>query len=392
MTVQASESHRKKAGLVGSLLGGGKAIWALAVGMALVAVFGALSILGDAAATQTYWVLTRDIPARTQITSDMLEPREAKVGQVPPNGFDQATVMALPVFSKIALSAGDVASASNSGELTRITAEVPDDYVAASFSAEPELVVAGKVRTGDHIDVIATNDDGPTGASTKVVLSHVLVLDVTINPNQIAASANGGQEGGAVTQPGPESEAARSGIPSVYTVALSQQDATKLALLRRFDLFVVLSGNVPSESASAAITTDQAFSETPTDSAAGTFDSVFIKRWDVAFEPNNIYVDESGRVWRVNKDAQWANGDTVLDAGDLPPGYLSIPAGTEFFDAEDTYWVTLAPTSVRGSSATGTTQSVWTAPEKNQSLAEGDNPVGFDPHAEFEKEAPAVIQ
>lgn len=389
MTVQASESHRKKPGLVGSLLGGGKAIWALAVGIALVAVFGALSILGDAAATQTYYVLTRDIPARTQITQDMLEPREAKVGQTPPNAFDAATVTALPVFSKIALKAGDVPSTSNAGELTRITDEVPDNFVAASFSAEPELVVAGKVRTGDHIDVIAINDAGPTGDLAKVVLSHVLVLDVTINPNQIAAAANGGQEGQNVGQPGPESEAARSGIPSVYTVALNPKDATKLALLRNFDLFVVLSGDVPDDVEVADVTVDQAFAETPVDSSAGTFDSVFIKRWDVAFEPDNIYVDESGRVWRVNADKVWVSGDTTLDAGDTPPGYLSIPAGTQFFDAEGTYWVTTAPENSRPAT---TGQTVWTAPEKNQTLAEGDNPVGFDPHAEFEKDAPAVTQ
>lgn len=392
MTVQASESHRKKTGLVGSILGGGKAIWALAIALALVAVFGALSILGDAAATQTYYVLTRDIPARTQITPDMLEPREAKVGQTPPNAFDAATVQALPVFSKIALKAGDVPSVSNAGELTRITEQVPDNYVAASFTAEPELVVAGKVRTGDHIDVIATNDDGPI-ARSKAVLRHVLVLDVTINPNQIAASANGGQEGGAVTQPGPESEAARSGIPSVYTVALTPQDAAKLALLRRYDLFVVLSGNIPDNSV-ADVTSDQAFSDIPTDSSAGTFDSVFIKRWDVAFETNNVYVDESGALWRVNEDGVWANGDKALEAGDLPAGYLPIPVGTEFIDAEGAYWVAVKTDDV--------TTPVWTSPKTTlksdggasdgMTLAEGDNPVGFDPHIEFEKDAPAATQ
>ena len=329
MTVQASESKHKKNGLVGSLLGGGKAVWALAIALALVAVFGTLTILGNAAATQTYYVLSRDIAARTLITYDMLEPREAKIDQAPPTAYDTTTVQIEPVFSKVALRAGDVVSTSVAGPLERITASVPDNFVAASFAAEPELVVAGKVRTGDHVDIIATDESGSTPRS-KVVLQHVLVLDVTISPNQISVQANSGQEGQQVTTPGPESEAARSGIPSVYTIAVSQKDATKLALLRSFDLFVVLSGNVPDEVSMAETDVTDAFSSAPGDSSAGTFDSVFIKRWDVAFEANNVYVDKTGRLWRVNTDLVWASGPDVLEAGDLPEGYLPIPEGSQF--------------------------------------------------------------
>lgn len=377
MTVQAVDSRRKKKkdGLVASLLGGGKAIWALAVAVALVAVFGALSILGNAAATQTYFVLVRDVPARTLITPDMLVAREAKVGQTPPNAFDQSGVATNEVFSAFALSAGDVISPSNAGPLSRITENVPDNFVAASFTAQPELIVSGKVRTGDHIDIIAT-DDASVSPRAKIVLQHVLVLDVTISPSQIAAQATGGQEGEQVGTPGPESEAARSGIPSVYTVALDPRDAAKLSLLREYDLTAVLSANVPSGIAEADVTVADVFDGPVEDSSARTFDSVFIKRWDVAFEPDNIFVDDSGRMWRVNAEKVWTSGEEKLAVGDLPVGYLPIPEGTEFFDADNTYWVVVGE---KGESP------VWTAPEKGESLPDGDNPDGFDPHAEFEK-------
>lgn len=377
MTEQASETKRKKS-LGGSLLGGGRAIWALAVGMALAAVFGALTLLGNATATQTYYVLGRDVAARTQVTPEMLVPRVAKVGQAPPNAFDLVSVRDEEVFTEIALSAGDVVSASNAGPLFRITSNVPDHFVAASFSAEPELAVAGKVRTGDHVDLIATDDEGLAGPKAQVVLQHVLVLDVTVDPSSIAAEANAGQEGEQVVDPGPESEAARSGIPSVYTVALAPADAAKLALIRGQDLFVVLSGNVPDQSATAVATNQDVFGSTTADASAGTFDSVFIKRWDVAFEVNNVYVGNDGRVWRVSAEGLWATGSTTLEAGDLPPNYLTIPVGIEFFDADNTYWV---------AQAKGQAAVVWVAPEKNQTLPEGDNPTGYDPHAEFEADA-----
>lgn len=395
MTVQANESgHKKKKSLLSGILGGAKTIWVLAIVLALFAVFGALTILGNAAATQTYWVLGRDVPARTQITPDMLLPKEAKVGGAPDTAYDNVFVRDNPVFTKIALGAGDVVTASNAGPLTRITEDVPENFVGASFTAEPELAVSGKVRTGDFIDLIAVNDGGASGVTSKVVLQHVLVLDVTVAPSSIAAEAVQGQEGENL-DPGPESEAVRSGIPSVYTVAVSPKDATKLAVARAYDLYVVLSGNLPDENVDVSTSATELFNGPVTDSSAGSYGSVFIKRWDVAFEVGNVYVDDSGELWKVNADGQWQQGDTeALAAGDTPPGYLPVPAGTEFTDADGTYWIAVARQAAENDDTdapTGTgapvAPAVWLAPETGEQLTLGDNPDGFDPHAEFSKNA-----
>lgn len=374
MTVQATESTKKK-GLLSGLLSGGKTIWIIALGIALVAMFGALSILGNAAATQTYYVLGEDVPARTQITPVMLVEREAKVNSAPPTAYSQADVATGEVFTKYALAAGDVVTSSNAGPLTRITEDVPDNFVAASFNAEPDIAVAGKVRTGDFIDIIATGDNGTRGLITKVMLQHVLVLDVTVAPASIPQEAVEGQAGQDAGTPGPESAAVRSGIPTVYTVALSPQDATKLAAIRTLDLFVVLSGNLPDTVSTASTNQKNLFDDVVTDASAGTFGSIFIKRWEVAFTPGNVYVDDNGEFWKVNEENQWVSGSNVLDAGDLPPGYLPIPEGSEYTDPEGTYWfAVLDPQSGL---------VVWTSPEEGAVLETGDNPEGYDPTAEF---------
>lgn len=369
MTVQAEESkHSKKGGLLSGLLGGGKTIWAIAIVSALVTVFAALNILGNAAATQTYYVLGREIPARTQITPDMLVAKEAKVGEAPPTAFDVVYVRDNAVFSQYPLNTGDVISASNAGPLERINADLPDNFVAASFSIPPENAVAGKVRKGDFIDLIASTGEGDAGDTARVVLQHVLVLDVTVSPDSIAQEANDGQEG-ADLERGPESEAVRTGIPQVYTVGVSPEDATKLALVRPLNLFVVLSANLPDLAMNVQSQLGNVLQGNVGDSSAGTPGSVFLKRWEVAFSPGNVYVDADGNVWKVDKDGLWAYDGSALEPGDLPPGYLPVPEGTEFLDADNLYWVV--------------EKGIWTSPENDQELGEGDNPVGFDPFAEF---------
>lgn len=371
MTVQATET--KKQGFLSSALGGGKAIWVAAIVLALIAVFGALTILGNAAATQTYYVLGRDIAARTQITPEMLVAKEAKVDQAPPNALDPVAVRTGTVFSQIALKAGDVVSSSNAGPLNRITADVPQDFVAASFNAQPDIAVAGKVRSGDHIDLIATNDDGSAGPVSKVVLQHVLVLDVTVSPNSIAQSANNGQAGNGVANPGPESEAVRGGIPAVYTVAVSPEDATKLALARNHDLYVVLSGNVPDLNQTAQSDLRSLFNSAVTDSSDGSYASVYVIRYDHAFEVGNVWVDDQGNIWKVNKDKQWVkNGGAPLAAGQVPPKYLPLPVNTKFTDTKGVLWIALAQGD----------KTAWTS-EQGQTLPDGTFPAGYDPHKEF---------
>ncbi len=271
MAMDATVAPEKK-GLFAGLLGSGRSYWLFALVAALIAVGGALSILGKAAATTTYYVLGQPVAARTQITPSMLVPVTTSVGGQPRNALDVAYVRDNPVFALTPLRAGDVVSTSVAGPLQRINANLPADFVAASFAVPPENAVAGKVRAGDYIDVIAEsgNAGAATGGVAKVVLSHVLVLDVTVAPQTITQAATSGPAG-ANLNPGPESAQVRGGIPSLYVVGLSPQDATKLALVRGRNLMVVLSGNQPAPNLDVQTDFGSVFTPGPVgDSGAGT--------------------------------------------------------------------------------------------------------------------------
>lgn len=222
-------------------------IWLLALLCAVIASFGALQILGSAAQTTTYYVLNRAVPERTQITADMLSPVVTAVGGQPPNAMDPATVTSDALFATVPLKPGDVVTTSVAGPLTRINANLPANFRVASISVDAKNAVAGKIRTGDYIDIAAISSGGDgdasaAGKTAKIVFAHVLVLDVATDPSTIQSSAQDGQAASDLN-PGPESDAVRDGIPSLYTVALSPSDFTKMALIKDQPLYLALSPN-----------------------------------------------------------------------------------------------------------------------------------------------------
>jgi len=275
MSAEATASGKKKKDKTGSgnsslLAGvrkGSKSIWFVAIVCALLAVFATLSILGKAASTTTIYVLGKDVPARTQINAGMLVPLTTSKGGEPRNALDITALASGTYYSKVALKAGDIVSPSNAGPLERINANLPDGFVAASFTLAAENAVAGKITTGDKIDVFATNAESSKSPVTKMVLHNVLVLDVAIAPENIASAANSGEVGSDI---GAESNAIRSGIPSLYTVGVSAQDAAKIAAVRGKNLFLVLSANKSDANLDVSATLDGVFNQTTvTDSSAG---------------------------------------------------------------------------------------------------------------------------
>lgn len=378
MSAPAAEKtpKRKSGGLLSGLFSGEKRLWVVSSVMALIAAGSILSILGSAAASTTYYVLNRDIPARTMITTSMLTPLQAKVGEEPPNAYDLVFVRDNEVFSKVPLGEGDIVGPSTVGPLERINRDLPPTFVAASLAVSPENAVAGKIRAGDFVDILAVTEQSST-IEANVALHHVLVLDVTVAPDSIAVNANDGQEGDDLGVPGPESEAVRGGIPSVYTFGLSPEDATTLAVLGtgNYAVSLALSGWAPEESIGDA-----------EDSSAGTFESTFIKRWTYAFEPNTTYVEHREEVtdcptehcdtvWIVNDAGQWTDGTTTLDPGDTPAGYLEPPMDMQYTDSEGTFWYV---------TKNADKQRVWYAPKDNIEAAPGDYPPNFDPLLPFQ--------
>ena len=239
-----STAAAPKKQFLSGILGGGKSYWIVALICALLAVFGALGILQKAAATTTYYVVNDAVPARTQITEDLLFAVQTSEGGAPPNALSVGEIRQMNsgdgAYTLIPLDAGDVLSESNVGPLNRISANLPAGYVAASFEVVAKNAVTGKVRTGDYIDIIAVDDSNGGQGIAKTVLYHVLVLDVTTDPATIAQAATEGQAGAGIEA---ESSAVRTGIPSLYTVGLSSKDATALALVRDKGLMITLSAN-----------------------------------------------------------------------------------------------------------------------------------------------------
>lgn len=216
-------------------------IWIIALVFSLLSGLGVLTIIGSAADTKTYYVVTTDVAPRTPISIANTEPRTMSADGFPDNALSLAQVESGALYSKIPLLAGEMVTESNTGELEPITSAMPEGYVAVSLSVSPDNAVAGRVKPGDLVDIAAVSDsvDGPLA---KVILSGVLVLDVSVAPASIAAAANDDAIGSDIPEgPGPDSVAARNGIPQLYTFAVSLQDFATLALLRDKNVYLALS-------------------------------------------------------------------------------------------------------------------------------------------------------
>lgn len=269
-----------------SLLKGRWTIWILSLIFALIAGYGVLSIISSAAEQVTYYVAATSIPPKTALTGDMIQERTANADGVPATALTAQQLESQPLYTKIALRAGEPITASNVGPASRITVGLPPDFVAASLAVPPENAAAGKIVRGDYVDIAAVYDDGEASTS-KVILHNVLVLDVSVAPDTIARAATTpvGGAGDGTAQQGVDSAAYRSGIPQLYTFAVSPRDFVTLAMLRDASPYLALSqggdGDViasvttadvfgPGAAANAGVGTEDTLSQqdNPTDPAA----------------------------------------------------------------------------------------------------------------------------
>ncbi len=248
-----------------SVLKGRWMVWLLALFFALIAGVGTLLIVGKAANRVSYFVVVADIPARTQITPDLVAEIPVTEDALPPTALTANDILGGTEFSEVPLQQGDILTTSVTGPLQKITYKLPKDFVAASLALSPERAVAGKVKAGDYIDIAAVNDD-----RAKIVLQHVLVLDVTISPSSIGSAANA-DPNDPDAQPGPEAAQVRGGIPQLYTVGVTQDDFAKLALIANDSLQVALSPEKTPSSTDASADRDEVFNgDGVSDSGAGT--------------------------------------------------------------------------------------------------------------------------
>lgn len=241
-----------------SKLSGRKAAFVFAIIAAVAATILAFAIMSVVTAKETYYVLNRDVPARTLISADMLTPVETSVGGAPPSALGLSDLG--DKYSLITLESGDILTSSNVGDLVGLSAGLPDNFVIGSFIANPSVAAGGNVKRGDYIDIIAVVTDsavtGSDATAASYLLKRVLVVDATLDLDTYDAADNSasgttgttGTTGvtGTTGNVGGSSvggSGARSGIPTMFTVGLSPEDAAVLAVATQYDLYVVLSSS-----------------------------------------------------------------------------------------------------------------------------------------------------
>jgi Flp pilus assembly protein CpaB len=224
-----------------------------------------LTIMGEAADQATYYVLSSDVAARTQITPQMLALRSTSASGVPQTALKLNDLSAGNLFTRIPLKAGDVVTSSVVGKFENLTTNLPAGFTVASLKVAPENAVGGRIKTGDYIDIAAVNSNGVA----KIVLHHVLVLDVTVTPLSIATAANATSS---VNQnSGPDNPAVYGGIPEMYTLAVSSSDFLTLAIIKDTSVYVGLANSAASGPLTAYLDRTTVFTTGPVgDSGAGT--------------------------------------------------------------------------------------------------------------------------
>ena len=228
-------SSAAKAKKPSKLFSGNKTWFVFAIISAVAAAAVIFGVLSQVVATTTYYVLGTNVAARSQITPDMLKPVTTSQGGQPGNALDIGEVSKKATYAKYALKAGDIVTQSNTGDFQPLSQGIPADYVVASFSADAKNSVAGKLATGNYVDLIAVNA-GNSQSVAKYVLRHVLVMDVSADPNTIGSESTTSSSASTTASGSTDPNAAnaqqqkstqdkmRAGVHSLYNVYLTTAD------------------------------------------------------------------------------------------------------------------------------------------------------------------------
>ncbi|MCL6520226.1 MAG: Flp pilus assembly protein CpaB [Armatimonadetes bacterium] len=161
---------------------------------------------------------SKDIPARTIITQEMVKVNDFPRKLIPPN----AAVSIDSVIGKVALQTikeGNPISMNQlapRGAALGLSYAVPPLMRAVTVALDPIIGVAGFLKPGDHVDVVATFDVGD-GTVTKTVLQDVELLAIGSQVVEGEIDPGTGKPAKPQTQPN-------------ATLAVTPQDAEKLIL------------------------------------------------------------------------------------------------------------------------------------------------------------------
>lgn len=124
-------------------------------------------------ATETYYILNQDLPAKTLVTSNMLTAVETAKGTAPKNAITASELASGTVFTKIPLETGDVLVPSNTGINIDAATGIPDGWSVTSFTVSRQNAVNGNISKGQYFDVIGVRE-----GTSKYIATTVLALDV----------------------------------------------------------------------------------------------------------------------------------------------------------------------------------------------------------------------
>lgn len=169
--------------------------------------------------TETYYILKQDVPTRTQVTEEMLEPVVTSEGTAPEAAIGLADVQTGNVYTQYPLLAGDILTMSNVGGMEDISVGIPDTWVITNFSVNADDAVGGRIQRGTYFDIMVATESG-----SFYPFINVLALDTTVDLAD-ASSADAA-----------DSEEAHSGQTSQYVVGMSPENAAKLQnIVKKYD-------------------------------------------------------------------------------------------------------------------------------------------------------------
>lgn len=199
-SVLSKEGLRKNTFLIGVVVAIGTVVAVLS-----------LMLLRNFIQTETYYTLNQDVPARTQVTPDMLSPVTTSSGTAPKSALGMDKVQSGGVYTQYSLHAGDILTMSNAGEQKDISVGIPDSWVVTNFSVPADSAVGGRIQRGYYFDIMVADASG-----SYYPFVNVLALDTTVDLNNASSSdaAN--------------TEEAYDGQTTQYVVGMSPQDAARL--------------------------------------------------------------------------------------------------------------------------------------------------------------------
>jgi Flp pilus assembly protein CpaB len=220
-------------------MNGGRKTGLVVAGIAGVLALGgtATFLYGLQSDVATMLVTSGALAANQQILTENVNAVEVDAASVPADALTMTDIASGRYFAKVDLTAGTPIIPATVDTETRTRVDLPEGVVVASFAADPASAVAGNVRAGDYIDVIAVGSNGDGNEVARVILHRILVLDVTANVNTVS------QGGGNVDSndlAGPNNPKVYGGIPSLYTVAVTPEQAAVMAIARSKSLYIVL--------------------------------------------------------------------------------------------------------------------------------------------------------